>query len=182
MLAPNASADLRTALSHIRWLGGGSGAGKTTLAKELAQTHGARLYSSDDTMRDHAALCPAEQCPRLDAFKRMSMDERWVDRSPEAMLDSFHWFAGEGFNLIVQDLLALPKDTAVIAEGFRLLPSWSPLCCRAVATRSGSCPHRPSAARLSTRADQYGKSRTAPVTPNAPLPTCWRAMPCLPIV
>ncbi|MFC9970347.1 hypothetical protein ACFVH6_05530 [Spirillospora sp. NPDC127200] len=50
------------------------------------------------------------------------MDERWVSRSPREMLDTFHWFRGEGFDLIVEDLLALPADRPVIAEGFRLLP------------------------------------------------------------
>jgi hypothetical protein len=52
----------------------------------------------------------------------MDMDERWMSRSPETMLDTFHWFRGEGFELIVEDLLSLPSDTGVIAEGFRLLP------------------------------------------------------------
>jgi hypothetical protein len=50
------------------------------------------------------------------------MDERWVNRSPETMLESFHWFQGELFGLIVQDLLRLPAKPGVIAEGFRLLP------------------------------------------------------------
>ncbi len=50
------------------------------------------------------------------------MDERWVNRSPETMLETFHWFRGEGFGLIVEDLLRLPAGTGVIAEGFRLLP------------------------------------------------------------
>jgi hypothetical protein len=52
----------------------------------------------------------------------MDMDERWANRSPEVMLDTFHWFRGEGFGLIVEDLLRLPAATGVIAEGFRLLP------------------------------------------------------------
>ena len=52
----------------------------------------------------------------------MDMDERWVNRSPEAMLETFHWFRGEGFGLIVEDLLDLPAEPGVIAEGFRLLP------------------------------------------------------------
>ncbi|MEV5705234.1 hypothetical protein [Actinoallomurus sp. NPDC052274] len=38
------------------------------------------------------------------------------------MLDTFHWYRGEGFALIVEDLLALSADGPVIAEGFRLLP------------------------------------------------------------
>jgi hypothetical protein len=36
------------------------------------------------------------------------------------MLETFHWFRGEGFGLIIEDLLALPPDQDVIAEGFRL--------------------------------------------------------------
>jgi hypothetical protein len=52
----------------------------------------------------------------------MGMDERWVNRSPETMLETFHWFRGEGFALIVEDLLRLPAEPGVIAEGFRLLP------------------------------------------------------------
>ena len=52
----------------------------------------------------------------------MDMDERWVKRSAQTMLETFHWFQGEGFGLIVVDLLRLPAGTDVIAEGFRLLP------------------------------------------------------------
>ena len=52
----------------------------------------------------------------------MDMDERWVNRSPEAMIETFHWFRGEGFDLIVEDLLRLPTEPGVIVEGFRLLP------------------------------------------------------------
>ena len=52
----------------------------------------------------------------------MDMDERWVNRSPETMLETFHWFRGEGFDLIVEDLLRLPPEPGVIVEGFRLLP------------------------------------------------------------
>src|SRR5919202_2466613 len=50
------------------------------------------------------------------------MDERWVNRPPETMLETFHWFRGEGFDLIVEDLLGLPPGAGVLAEGFRLLP------------------------------------------------------------
>jgi hypothetical protein len=52
----------------------------------------------------------------------MDMDERWVSRSPQTMLETFGWFRGECFGLIVEDLLRLPAGPGVIAEGFRLLP------------------------------------------------------------
>jgi len=73
-------------------------------------------------MADHAVRYRPEECPYLTAFKTMSMDERWVDRSPQTMLETFHWFRGDGFGLIVEDLLRFPPDERVVAEGFRLLP------------------------------------------------------------
>ncbi|WP_433466245.1 shikimate kinase [Spirillospora sp. CA-128828] len=113
---------LRERLSHVYWIGGGSGSGKSTIARRLADRHGMRLYDTDAVMPDHARRMPPEHAPYLGRFAAMDMDERWVSRSPHEMLDTFHWFHGEGFDLIVEDLLALPADRPVIAEGFRLLP------------------------------------------------------------
>jgi hypothetical protein len=42
-------------------------------------------------------------------------------RARNPMLETFHWFSGEGFGLI-EDLLALLPDQGVIAEAFRLRP------------------------------------------------------------
>jgi hypothetical protein len=73
-------------------------------------------------MGEHSRRSTAENAPMLAQFIAMDMDERWLNRSPKTMLETFHWFRGEGFELIVEDLLALPRDRPVIAEGFRLLP------------------------------------------------------------
>ncbi|NDU75847.1 hypothetical protein GWI34_24945 [Actinomadura sp. DSM 109109] len=112
----------RERLRHVYWIGGGSGAGKSTVARRIADRHGMRLYDTDAAMPDHARRVPAERAPYLRRFAEMGMDERWVDRDPREMLDTFHWFRGEGFYLIVEDLLALPADRPVLAEGLRLLP------------------------------------------------------------
>lgn len=113
---------LRERLRHVYWIGGGSGAGKSTIARRMAARHGLRLYATDDVMSDHARRSTPDDAPFLSRFAAMDMDERWVHRSPESMLETFHWFRGEGFGLIVEDLLAYPRRPAVIAEGFRLLP------------------------------------------------------------
>ena len=73
-------------------------------------------------MSDHANRSKPVDCPFLTAFKDMDLDERWLNRPPELMLETFHWFRGEAFSLIVEDLLALPADQGVIVEGHRLLP------------------------------------------------------------
>jgi 2-phosphoglycerate kinase len=115
-------AALQARLRHVYWIGGGSGAGKSTIARRLAARHGLRTYATDDVMSDHARRSTAEDCPMLSEFFAMDMDERWVKRSPETMLETFHWFRGEGFGMIVDDLLRLPTEPGVIVEGFRLLP------------------------------------------------------------
>jgi hypothetical protein len=109
-------------LRHVYWIGGGSGAGKSTVASALAGRYGLRLYGTDESMQDHARRTTAAEAPHLHEFIGMSMDERWVDRSPEVMFETFHWFRGEGFHLIVEDLLAMPPDQGIVVEGFRLLP------------------------------------------------------------
>jgi hypothetical protein len=81
-----------------------------------------QLYATDDVMSDHAARSTPEDSPFLSGFKSMNMDERWLSRTPETMLETFHWFRGESFSLIVEDLLGLPTQRCVIVEGFRLLP------------------------------------------------------------
>ena len=115
-------AALRDRLEHVYWIGGGSGAGKSTIARRIAAEHGFRVYATDDMMADHARRSTAHDSPLLHRFMAMDMDARWVHRSPATMLETFHWFQGEGFTMIVEDLLRLPRETGVIVEGFRLLP------------------------------------------------------------
>jgi len=113
---------LRAALGHVYWLGGGSGAAKSTIAGQLADRHGLRRSATDDVMADHGGRIAPGDAPFLHAFAAMDMDQRWLLRSPQTMLETFHWFRGEGFGLIVEDLMRLPAEPGVIVEGFRLLP------------------------------------------------------------
>ena len=112
----------QTELQNVYWIGGGSAAGKSTIADRIAAERGLSVYSTDDVMTDHARRSSPENCPLLHEFMAMDMDERWVNRSPQLIFETFHWFRGEGFDLISEDLLRLPPEPAVIVEGFRLLP------------------------------------------------------------
>ncbi|MGH3660289.1 MAG: hypothetical protein ACRDT8_14130 [Micromonosporaceae bacterium] len=109
-------------LSHVYWIGGASGGGKSTIARRLAARHEFQLYVTDAVMPDHARRSTPQEAPRLAEFIAMDMDERWVDRSPQIMLDTFHWFRGECFDMVVDELQGLRAKPGVIAEGLRLLP------------------------------------------------------------
>ena len=110
-------------MDDVYWIGGGSCAGKSTIARRIAAQHGLRVYSTDDAMSDHARRSSPDECPLLHEFMAMDMDQRWLNRDPKTMLETFHWFRGEGFNSIVEDVLSLPPERGVIVEGFRLLPN-----------------------------------------------------------
>ena len=110
-------------LENVYWIGGTSGSAKSTIARKLAAEYDMFLYSTDDVMKNHAKRCSPEECPLLTEFKRMTMDERWANRSPTEMFETFHWFNGEGFDFIVEDLIDIPSDRKIVAEGFRLLPN-----------------------------------------------------------
>jgi hypothetical protein len=117
-------------LQHVRWIGGGSGAGKSTVARQLAADHGLRLYHTEPISKYVGRAHPGAT-PLLQEFMALDMDERWVNRSPEVMLETFHGFQGEGFDLVLDDLCALPPDPPILAEGFSLLPRLvAPLLCR----------------------------------------------------
>ena len=117
---------IRDRLQHVYWIGGGSGAGKSVVARRIATQYGLRVYATDDVMQEHASRTTRDDAPLLHAFMAMDMDERWVNHPPETMLETFHWFQGEGFNLIVEDLVRLPREPGVVVEGFRLLPRLVP--------------------------------------------------------
>ena len=117
-----AGGEPRARLRDVYWIGGGSGAGKSTIARRLAARYGLRLYATDEVMADHVRRSSPVDSPFMAGFAAMDMDERWVSRSPQTMLETFGWFRGEGFGLIVEDLLRRPAGPGVIAEGFRLLP------------------------------------------------------------
>ncbi|HET9477874.1 MAG TPA: hypothetical protein VFO72_00930, partial [Pyrinomonadaceae bacterium] len=79
-------------LQHVYWIGGGSGGGKSTIARRIAAEHGLSIYATDDMMTDHARRSSPEECPLLHKFMAMDLDERWVHRDPQIMFETFHWF------------------------------------------------------------------------------------------
>lgn len=113
---------LKLALRHVLWLGGAPDAGKTSVAKELVRRHGLQLYHLDSAEPSHIARTTPERQPTFAAFLAMTMDQRWVTRSPEEMAEQVVASSAERWPLHLEDVLALPEEPPVLAEGPWLLP------------------------------------------------------------
>jgi hypothetical protein len=106
--------DVRARLAHVLWIGGGPQAGKTTLSRLLAGKWDLKIYNIDwHAVRDHE-LRPR---PLVVPFQCMSMDERWALPSPDELAARSIAIWQEGFALVLEDLLALPRSRTIVAEG-----------------------------------------------------------------
>jgi len=110
--------DVREALAHVLWIGGGPQAGKTTLSRLLAGKWDLKIYNLDwHGVRDHET----RPTPAILAFQRQSMDERWALPTVPDLVTRAIEFWEFNFDLVLDDLLALPRGRTIAAEGPRAL-------------------------------------------------------------
>jgi shikimate kinase len=90
-------------LTQVLWIGGPAGAGKTTVARQLARRHGLRWYNSDAHTWEHRdrALALGVELPER------GTGSQYYDRWP----------------MVIDDLRALPAAPLVVAEGGLVTPS-----------------------------------------------------------
>ena len=112
----------REALAHVLWLGGTPCSGKTSVARRLADSYALRLYHYDRHERAHAALGHPERHPAMREYAAMTPDQRWVLRPVAEMVRAMAAAWAERFEMVIDDLLALPGAAPVLAEGPGLLP------------------------------------------------------------
>jgi hypothetical protein len=108
-------------LTQALWLGGSTCAGKTAVARRLAAAHGLRLYHCDDAFEDHRRRARPDRHPGFHRIMDLTGPELWslpADRQVEDLLA----FYQDGFELILEDLRALPPGPPVLVEGTGLLP------------------------------------------------------------
>jgi shikimate kinase len=107
-------------LTHVLWIGGPPGSGKTAIATRIARRHGLRWYNADTQTWAHRDRALREGLPAALRWEAMTPDERWVsatqDEIDELSLDS------ERGAMILDDLRRLPASPLIIAEGTPLRP------------------------------------------------------------
>jgi len=110
-------------LQNVLWIGGSVCAGKTSAATMLADRYSLRRYHFDRQEPLHIERRVTERHPYLTEFMAMTMDQRWVLRSPEEMAQhTIGLWSEERFPMVIDDLIAMNSEGAIVAEGAGLFP------------------------------------------------------------
>lgn len=108
-------------LAHVLWIGGSPCSGKSTIAAALAARFDLASYTCDDEVERHASLATPEAAPVTHRLTRATCDELWMRPVDHQIHEEIAYYEEE-FPFILNDLLALPDERQVIAEGAALMP------------------------------------------------------------
>lgn len=141
-------------LTHVLWIGGPPGSGKTAVATRIARRHGVRWYGADTRTWAHRDRAIRERHPAALRWEAMTPEERWESATPDEMLAlSLHIERGP---MIVDDLRRLPTSPLIVAEGSPISPR---LVSAGLAARSRSAWLIPSPAFRRKRLAERGLPR-----------------------
>jgi hypothetical protein len=98
------------------WIGGGTGAGKSTVARGLSIAHGLRRFGIDAFWYAYEARWGGP---------RKSPDEQWLETPPEVQAQEFEETSRRMMGYALDDLAALP-DVPTVVEGPQILPDLVP--------------------------------------------------------
>jgi 2-phosphoglycerate kinase len=113
--------NLQHGLAHVLWLGGGTDAGKSTISRIIAERYGLQIYDYDQRDIPQTNRL-AETITHYRDFLEASDEERWIHPEPEDLLYEAIQSFKDRFPLVVEELLAMPKEPVILAEGFGLAP------------------------------------------------------------
>lgn len=108
--------------SHVRWIAGGTGAGKSTVTRLLAERYQAAVFDGDAAEANYVLRIDEHRQPRMSALLSLSPAERWA-RTAEEIFESMPSRHGETFPLVLDDLLAMAGSGTVLADDFRTRPA-----------------------------------------------------------
>lgn len=105
------------------FVGGGTGGGKTTLARGLAARHGLRVLHVDSFWYAHAERA-GETPPQPDV--------QWLEWTPATQAADFERISRLMLGYVLDDLPSLPEQPAIVVEGPQILPDMLPPAANAV--------------------------------------------------
>ena len=112
---------IRQNLAHVFWMGGSPCSGKSSIAELLSRRHELQYYQCDGAFAEHGRRVSALGQPTFHKLLSMTWDEIWT-RPVDLQLSEEIAIYREEFDMILDDLLALPPSPPILAEGTALLP------------------------------------------------------------
>ncbi len=104
---------------RVLWLGGSACAGKTSVARRLAEQLGLTLYSCDDHFEAHRRRADPVRHPHFHGLMDAPMEELWAQPADQQAAELLRFYEDE-MEMVLADLRDLPGP--VLAEGAGLLP------------------------------------------------------------
>ena len=108
--------------SSVVWIGGGCGAGKSTVARALAYRLDLRLYPVDAYTYAHLARANPVDQPWMSRVAEMDYTELHVKPDVDTRVEHFRRYAVEQFGLVLADLAASGNGPTIVVEGPSLFP------------------------------------------------------------
>jgi hypothetical protein len=109
--------EVARALAHVLWIGGSPCSGKSTISHTLARLYVFIDYHVDAWSSNHFARRIAAGDADATAFMNMTMTQRWIQRSIDTLTQEALTQWTLEFALVIEDLLALPQESCILAEG-----------------------------------------------------------------
>ena len=106
---------------NVLWIGGRSGAGKSTVARLLARRHGLRWFSCDTRTWDHRDRAIAAGDAAAIEWEQLSPRQRSQLSTEENLRLTI-----DRSKMVLDDVAALPNTPAVVVEGTPVVPSMVP--------------------------------------------------------
>jgi 2-phosphoglycerate kinase len=117
---PEVPASVRERLAHVYWIGGSTGAGKTSIARQLGERLGIDVYECDRAEHNLVRRIDPNTAPRLHEWPQLDMQGRWASKNPQMLMDIV--LEAELFPFLIDDVLFKYSTRPVIVEGHQLLP------------------------------------------------------------
>ena len=106
---------LKHHLSHVYWVLGTGCAGKSTTTMYLSEKYNMVRYDSDNKYDLFKSISDAENQPQMN--RKFADWEEYFNRSPEEYAKWLEDSLNEQIDMIVVDLLTMPKDRLIIVDG-----------------------------------------------------------------
>lgn len=106
----------------VYWLGGSPCAGKSSIARVLADRYDVHLLHVDDGLGAHIPHLTATDQPTLYKWTHTPWDALWMQPADALLAEAISAYT-EHCALVLQDIAALPVGGRVLVEGTCLLPA-----------------------------------------------------------